>query len=268
MKKVAGINIFDKYGLYYVNIPDHLTLELNDQIVISDDISIYLAKVISYDFVQDEDVHIDNYTLLRIAETSDLQKYEQNRSKIATAENIITNTIKLLGLDITLISTSYSLDNKKLYITYYSENRVDFRELLKELAAIFKMKIELYQVSDREYSKAVGGLGPCGRPICCSTFLNDFYQVSIKMVKEQNLILNMSKVTGVCGKLKCCLQYENEFYAKLAENLPNIGEKIIYNDISYVVKDIEPMRELVIARNEETDSYININISEFIEEYR
>ncbi|MBF0714456.1 stage 0 sporulation protein [Gemella sp. GH3] len=268
MNKIIGTSIYDKFGVYYIRIDSNLNLNVNDKVIVSDNFSIHLAEVISCDLVAEEDVYLDNYNFLRVADNDDIQKYEQNKSKITVTKNIVRDTAKLLDLDIEVISASYSLDNKKLYVAYYSENRVDFRELLKELAIIFKLKIELYQVSDREYSKVLGGIGPCGKPICCSTLLNDFCQVSIKMVKEQNLNLNMSKVNGLCGKLKCCLQYENDFYMKLSESLPNIGENIVYKDINYIVEDIEPMKEIVIAKNEETGSYTNISITEFIEEYR
>ena len=132
--------------------------------------------------------------------------------------------IRKHGLDMKLIEAEYTFDNNKVIFYFTADGRVDFRELVKDLATIFKTRIELRQIGVRDEAKMLGGLGPCGRPMCCSTFLGDFASVSIKMAKEQNLSLNPTKISGICGRLMCCLKNEQEAYEYLNSNLPNVGE--------------------------------------------
>lgn len=266
MEEVLGIKICNKEKIFYLKNKDY-NFEKSDLIVVSDGQVVDLAEVVFCNSIRENNIEFDDLSVVRIATEKDLEKYKLNAANSIENFKLVEDIIASLNLEMKLISVSYSLNKEKLCISYFSEGRVDFRELLKELALVFKARIELYQANEREHSRKLKGLGPCGRPLCCSTFLDDFHPVSIKMVKDQNLIFNISKVTGVCGKLLCCLKYENDYYRKLTEELPDVGSTITYKNIDVFVKDIDPMREVVIVQNNEKE-FFNIPIGEFIEDYK
>ncbi|MBE6601704.1 MAG: stage 0 sporulation protein [Ruminococcaceae bacterium] len=159
--------------------------------------------------------------LLRIATPADVAKNEENREKESKAFGICQEKIAKHGLEMKLIEVQYAFDGSKLLFYFAAEGRVDFRELVKDLASVFRTRIELRQIGIRDEAKILGGIGACGRPLCCSTFLPDFAQVSIKMAKDQNLSLNSAKISGVCGRLMCCLRYESEVYAEEIRKTPS-----------------------------------------------
>ncbi|MCM8792311.1 MAG: stage 0 sporulation family protein [Candidatus Omnitrophica bacterium] len=164
--------------------------------------------------------------IIRIANQSDINQIEQNRKKAKEAKIVFLDKVKQYELDMKLVETEYSLDEKKVVFYFTAEGRVDFRQLLKDLAKVFKARIELRQIGVRDEAKLRGGMGSCGRELCCVTFLKDFEPVTIKMAKEEGLSLNPTKISGVCGRLMCCLYYEYETYKILSRGLPKEGERI------------------------------------------
>ena len=175
--------------------------------------------------------------VIRVATKEDVQRNAANKKMEAEAMVICQEKITKHGLDMKLIEAQYSFDNSKLLFYFTSANRVDFRELVKDLASVFKTRIELRQIGIRDEAKIMGGLGACGRPLCCATFLSDFVQVSIKMAKEQNLSLNSGKISGCCGRLMCCLQYEYQTYREEGAKTPSVGSTVKTNDGVGVVID-------------------------------
>ena len=167
---------------------------------------------------------------MRIADNKDIAKHKENKSKEKDALDICMKKIAEHGLEMKLIDVEYTFDNNKVIFYFTADGRVDFRELVKDLATIFKTRIELRQIGVRDEAKMLGGLGPCGRSMCCSSFLGDFTSVSIKMAKEQNLSLNPTKISGICGRLMCCLNYEQSTYEEIRKRLPTVGSKVKTKD--------------------------------------
>ena len=183
--------------------------------------------------------------VVRLATPEDLHQNELNHQREAEAFKLGKEKILEHGLDMKLVSVQYTFDNSKLLFYFTSDGRVDFRELVKDLAGIFHIRIELRQIGIRDEARMLGGLGACGRPLCCSTFLSDFGQVSMKMAKEQNLTLNANKISGCCGRLMCCLRYEHETYAEALRELPNQGSFVYTPDGLGVVTDVLPLEGAV-----------------------
>lgn len=183
--------------------------------------------------------------VIRIADEKDTERYEANKKLEAEAFEIFRQKIAEHGLDMKLIEAEYTFDNSKLLFYFSAEVRVDFRELVKDLASIFRTRIELRQIGIRDEAKMMGGLGVCGRPFCCSSFLSDFVQVSIKMAKEQNLSLNSSKISGTCGRLMCCLRYEHEVYEAELAQTPPIDSTVKTKDGVGTVTEINPLTGII-----------------------
>ena len=179
--------------------------------------------------------------VVRVATEEDVKHNAENKGKENEAFSICQEKIQKHGLDMKLIEVQYSFDNSKLLFYFTSANRVDFRELVKDLASVFKTRIELRQIGIRDEAKIMGGLGACGRPLCCATFLSDFVQVSIKMAKEQNLSLNSGKISGCCGRLMCCLQYEYKTYAEETAKTPPVDSTVKTKDGIGTVTEINPL---------------------------
>ncbi len=189
--------------------------------------------------------------VLRIASRDDIDRYTQNKQLEKDAFPICQQKIKEHGLPMKLIETEYTFDNSKLIVYYSAENRVDFRELAKDLASIFRTRIELRQIGTRDEAKMIGGLGICGRPFCCSSFLQDFMQISIKMAKEQNLSLNSSKISGTCGKLMCCLRYEHETYEAEIRLTPPVDSVVKTADGIGIVCETSPLTGFIKVKFQE-----------------
>lgn len=179
--------------------------------------------------------------IVRLATAEDVERNKENKAKEAEAFAICNEKITKHGLDMKLIETQYSFDNSKLLFYFTSATRVDFRELVKDLAGVFRTRIELRQIGIRDEAKLLGGLGTCGRPLCCTTFLSDFVQVSIRMAKEQNLSLNSGKISGCCGRLMCCLQYEYSTYAEETAKTPPVGSTVKTPNGVGVVTETNPL---------------------------
>ena len=185
---------------------------------------------------------------IRIASEQDIQHGIDNREKEKEAFSICQKKIAEHKLEMKLVSVEYAFDNSKILFFFTANGRVDFRSLVKDLASIFKMRIELRQIGVRDEAKMLGGLGPCGRPICCGTFLDQFQPVSIKMAKEQNLSLNPTKISGVCGRLMCCRKYEQEHYEMTRKKMPKVGREVVTPDGTGPVSDLNIVKETVFVR--------------------
>lgn len=189
--------------------------------------------------------------VIRIASEADIKHAEENKAKEAEAFEICKKKIAEHKLEMNLVEAEYTFDNAKLLFYFTSDGRVDFRDLVKDLASVFRTRIELRQIGIRDEAKLLGGLGVCGRPFCCSSFLSDFVQVSIKMAKEQNFSLNSAKISGACGRLMCCLRYEHETYEEAIKKTPPIGSTVKTPAGNGVVVETNPLAELIKVRLED-----------------
>lgn len=226
MIEVVGIR-FKKAGKMYYFDPDGQTLEKDSFAIVE------TARGIEYGAVVRENTMVPEETIvpplkkvLRPATAEDAQIVEQNAKREIEAFSICLEKIARLQLDMKLVDVEMTFDRNKLIFYFTSDGRVDFRELVKELAAVFRMRIELRQIGVRDEAKMLNGIGICGRALCCATFLGDFQPVSIKMAKDQNLALNPTKISGICGRLMCCLKYEEDVYEELNQKLPFVGDII------------------------------------------
>lgn len=189
--------------------------------------------------------------VVRIASPADLKHAEENKAKEAEAFEICKKKITDHKLDMNLVEAEYTFDNSKLLFYFTSDGRVDFRDLVKDLASVFRTRIELRQIGIRDEAKLLGGLGVCGRPFCCSSFLSDFVQVSIKMAKEQNFSLNSAKISGACGRLMCCLRYEHETYEEAIKKTPPLGSTVKTENGNGVVIETNPLAGLIKVKLED-----------------
>ena len=204
--------------------------------------------------VPEEDIVPPLKMVIREATEEDIQKVEDNKLREQEAFQICLEKIEKHQLPMKLVGVEYTFDNNKIIFYFTADGRVDFRELVKDLAAIFKTRIELRQIGVRDEAKMIGGLGPCGRAMCCGSFLGEFEPVSIKMAKEQNLSLNPAKISGVCGRLMCCLKFEEETYREINDRLPDVGQEVMTPDGKGTVLDINVLRELIkVAINKGED---------------
>ncbi|WP_408955275.1 stage 0 sporulation family protein [Natroniella sp. ANB-PHB2] len=255
MAEAVGV-IFKKAGkIYYFKNDEQSELNVGQQVVVKTVRGIELGEVVT-DFKEIDESKLNSplKSIIRKATLSDIQKAEENEKEAEEAFDICLKKIEEHGLPMKLIDAEYTLDKKKLLFYFTADGRVDFRELVKDLAAIFRTRIELRQIGVRDEAKMLGGLGPCGRQLCCKTFLRNFEPISIKMAKKQDLSLNPSKISGVCGRLMCCLRYEAKNYLKTKKNLPNIGEKVETKIGKGRVKGLNVVKETVtveLGNNEE-----------------
>lgn len=199
--------------------------------------------------------------VLRLASHEDLSQYDSNRGEENRAFDIAMERIEAHGLDMSLVDVEIRFDNKKITFFFTANGRVDFRDLVKDLAAIFRRRIELRQIGVRDEARMCGGLGSCGREFCCSTFLNEFQPISIKMAKDQNLSLNPEKISGACGRLLCCLNYEQEVYTEARRRLPRRNDKVKTPDGPGVVTDVNLLTEMVTVSFEKNDEKMNKNFN-------
>jgi cell fate regulator YaaT (PSP1 superfamily) len=229
-KIVVGIR-FKTAGKQYYFDPQDLVLSRGDKVVVETIRGVELGEVITPSKeVEEEEIISTLKPVLRKATESDLAQYEKNQSSIPNDLPIIQKLIEQNQLTMKLLGAEYTLDHTKLIIYFSAEGRVDFRELVKDLAREFHIRIELRQVGTRDSAKFLGGIGPCGYLLCCTTWLGEFDTISIKMAKNQNLSLNPSNISGLCGKLLCCINYENETYLEHRTMLPKIGSFVETKD--------------------------------------
>lgn len=223
MIKVVGVR-FKKAGKIYYFDPADMNIQKDTYVVVETARGIEFGEcVIGIKEINENDIVSPLKSVLRIATNEDIEKHFKNKDKEKDAFDICLKKIQEHGLTMKLIDVEYTFDNNKVIFYFIADGRVDFRDLVKDLATIFKTRIELRQIGVRDEAKMLGGLGPCGRPMCCSSFLGDFASVSIKMAKEQNLSLNPTKISGICGRLMCCLNYEQSTYEDIRKRMPKVG---------------------------------------------
>ena len=256
MKIIIGVR-FKKPGKIYFFDPGTFHLNLKTKVIVETALGEELGEVVvKKKLFPDTELNTPLKKVIRIANHKDLKHYDENKKKEKEAFKICEEKIKKLHLNMQLTEVQYSFDNSKLLFCFTADGRIDFRELVKELAAIFKTRIELRQIGVRDEVKRIGGNGVCGRELCCCSFLNNFETVSIKMAKEQNMSLNPSKISGNCGRLMCCLKYEQNVYEDKLKHLPRIGSIVKTEDGEGVVDSIETLREIVKVKlkddNDET----------------
>ena len=226
MQKVVGVR-FRRAGKIYYFDPGNLELLPSQNVIVETSRGLEFGDVVQEVKEVDEDEVVPPLRLVRrIATEADYRQIEENREKEKEALRICLQKIEKHGLEMKLVDAEYTFDHNKIIFYFTSEGRVDFRNLVRDLAAIFRTRIELRQIGVRDEAKILGGLGPCGRPLCCATFLGDFGSVSIRMAKEQNLSLNPTKISGICGRLMCCLRYEAEHYEGTRRCCPAPGEQV------------------------------------------
>lgn len=222
--QVVQVKLREAGKISFFEIND-LRPKVGDYVIVQQDRGLDYGQVVTepetvVDKVQEEPV----YKISRIATPEDLHQIYRNRRKIKGAINLCLKKIAAHKLDMKLVDAEYSFDRSKIVFYFTAEGRIDFRELVKELAKLFKVRIELRQIGVRDEAKMLGGFGPCGKTLCCASFLKDFEPVTMRMAKEQNLPLNPTKISGLCGRLMCCLSYESLLYQELSQGLPKIGE--------------------------------------------
>lgn len=240
MITVVGIR-FKKSGKIYYFDPNKLDIKSGDNVIVETVRGIEFGQcVIGPKEISENEVVTPLKNVIRKATEEDAQKHDENKKRQEEALKVCTEKIEKHKLPMKLIDVEYTFDNNKIIFYFTAEGRVDFRELVKDLAAVFRTRIELRQIGVRDEAKMVGGLGPCGRPMCCSSFLGDFVPVSIKMAKEQNLSLNPTKISGICGRLMCCLNYEQSTYEDIKKELPKVDSivdtpygrgQVVYNSV-------------------------------------
>lgn len=246
MTRVVGIR-FQKAGKIYYFDPCGFDLETGMHAIVETARGVEMGTVlIPPKDVEDDKVIQPLKPVIRIATDEDEKTVEKNKEKEKEAFEICKEKILKHGLEMKLVNAEYTFDNNKLLFYFTADGRIDFRELVKDLAAVFRTRIELRQIGVRDETKILGGIGICGRPLCCKTYLADFVPVSIKMAKEQNLSLNPTKISGVCGRLMCCLKNEQDTYEYLNSRLPNVGDIVFAKDgAKGEVQSVSVLRQLV-----------------------
>ena len=245
MTKVVGVR-FRQVGKIYFFAPGKYSVEVGQHVIVETARGVeYGSVVLGEREVEDSDVVQPLKAIIRIATLEDDEREAKNREKEKEAYKICLEKIKKHNLTMKLIKVEYTFDNKVLFY-FTADGRIDFRELVKDLASVFKTRIELRQIGVRDETKILGGIGSCGRPLCCATYMPEFVPVSIKMAKEQNLSLNPSKISGVCGRLMCCLKNEQETYEELNSHLPSVGDYVTTPEkLKGEVSSVNVLRQLV-----------------------
>lgn len=257
MTKVIGVR-FRTAGKIYFFSPGKFEVKRGDQVIVETARGVEFGNVVmGPKEVKDEEITQPLKTVIRLATEDDRRVEEKNRKKEKEAFQICLEKIHKHGLEMKLIDAEYTFDNNKVLFYFTADGRIDFRQLVKDLAAIFKTRIELRQIGVRDETKILGGIGICGRSLCCHTYLSEFAPVSIKMAKEQNLSLNQTKISGVCGRLMCCLKNEQETYEELNKKLPGIGDTVTLPDgIQGTVQNVNVLRQrvkVVVEVNDEKE---------------
>lgn len=255
MKRIIGVR-FKRLGKIYFFNPNWLEVKKGENVIVETTQGEEIAEVVVPNrMIEEEKLVVPLKRVIRIASVRDFKHAEECRKKEKEAFEVCNKKIKEHNLNMTLTDVEYKFDNSKILFYFTADGRVDFRELVKDLASIYKTRIELRQIGVRDEVKRIGGNGVCGRELCCCSFLSDFETVSIKMAKEQNISLNPSKISGNCGRLMCCLKYEQEVYEDKLKKMPNIGAIVKTPDGQGEVDGIEPLKEVVKVKIKNGEIY-------------
>ncbi len=263
--KVIGVR-FKKAGKIYYFDPLDYELQIDDYVIVETARGVEYGKVaIAMQEVDENDVVLPLKKIIRPAREEDVEKVEENHIEAERAFAVGVEKIQEHRLDMKLVDVEYTFDKNKVIFYFTAEGRVDFRDLVKDLAAIFRTRIELRQIGVRDEAKMLGGIGPCGRMLCCSTFLGDFEPVSIKMAKDQNLSLNPSKISGLCGRLMCCLKYENDAYEEAKKKMPDIGTRVETAEGPGKVVGLNLLEQLLQIHLSENDQVLEYTLDEIMD---
>lgn len=256
---VYGVSFKKALQTYFFGY-DNDSLNINDKVVVDTARGVELG-IIKVAAKKANEVKLSTALkpIVRVANEADIKQYEKNNENATNAEKVFIDSVKEQKLDMYLVSAEYTLDATKVIFTYIADERVDFRELLKVLASKLHCRIELKQIGARDRAKAIGGLGPCGLPLCCSTFLSDFEGISINMAKNQLLALNIQKLSGQCGKLVCCLKYEDSLYSELRIGLPKLGLRVTYKNEEFKITSMNVLSKTMKLENKENSVFITFD---------
>ncbi|EHI54599.1 hypothetical protein HMPREF9333_02241 [Johnsonella ignava ATCC 51276] len=265
MTKVIGVR-FREVGKVYYFSPGNFELCSGKMVIVETSRGLECGTVVMGNREVDEkDIVLPLKSVKRLANEEDRKKLEKNRNKEKEAFRVCKERVAAHNLDMKLISVEYSFDDSKVLFYFTAQDRIDFRELVKDLAAIFKLRIELRQIGVREKAKMVGGIGSCGRPICCHAYLSDMVHVSIKMAKEQNLSLNPQKISGVCGRLMCCLKNESDTYEYLNRRIPKEGSVVETNRGIGVVASVNVLRQkvkVIVDKSDDEKEIVEFDVAD------
>ncbi|MDR7869676.1 MAG: stage 0 sporulation family protein [Tissierellaceae bacterium] len=265
MINVVGVR-FKKAGKVYYFDPNDIDVNFNDFVIVETARGIEFGHVvIGPKEVSQEEIVAPLKTVIRIAEDEDFEIHRENKRKAKEAMSICQAKVIEHGLDMKVIDVEYTFDNNKVIFYFTADGRVDFRDLVKDLASIFRTRIELRQIGVRDEAKMIGGMGPCGKMCCCAQFLGEFEPVSIKMAKEQNLSLNPTKISGLCGRLMCCLKYEQDAYEEILSRMPQIGAIAMTPSGKGTIIDTYTLLEMVkvkVRLKDGTDDLFQYKITE------
>lgn len=266
MIEVIGVR-FKKAGKVYYFDPNNFQIDIDDDVIVETARGVEYGDVVLVDKeVEEEDVVLPLKKVIRVANEMDKKTMTENESLAKSALGLCIDKVAKHKLEMNIVDVEYTFDRNKIIFYFTAEGRIDFRDLVKDLAAKFKTRIELRQIGVRDEAKLLGGIGPCGRVLCCSTFLGDFDPVSIKMAKDQSLSLNPAKISGLCGRLMCCLKYENDHYEDAKKQLPDVGEVIHTNEGVGKVIGLNLLENMVQIQLREEDTIVDYTLDELIEE--
>ena len=256
----VGVKFFNTPRAYFFGLKENQDLKVGDKVVVETMRGMELGEI------SIEPISMDKYEsqlglkpILRVASDIDVRIYEQNLKDSVEALEIAKAESEKLSLDMNFISCEYTLDKTKVIFSYVADDRVDFRELLKVLASRLHTRIELRQIGSRDKAKMIGGIGICGLPLCCSTFLNEFDGISINRAKNQMLAINIPKLSGHCGKLICCLKYEDDIYSEERKKYPELGTKVWLDKVEYTVTSVNIVSKVVKIENEEDVKFMPLS---------
>lgn len=266
MIEVIGVR-FKPVGKIYYFDPNEFSIETDDYVIVETARGIEFGQVVLAEKQVDvEDVVLPLKKVVRIATNHDIDNVDENQKMAEEALEVCQNKVLDHRLDMNIVDAEYTFDRNKAIFYFTAEGRIDFRKLVKDLAGKFKTRIELRQIGVRDEAKLLGGIGPCGRMLCCSTFLGDFEPVSIKMAKDQNLSLNPAKISGLCGRLMCCLKYENDHYEDAKKKMPDIGKEVYTDQGRGKVVGLNILETLVQIELYEDETVIEYTLEELIDE--
>jgi cell fate regulator YaaT (PSP1 superfamily) len=264
--QVVGVR-FKKAGKIYYFSPGDIDITQDDYVIVETARGVEFGKVvIAAKEVSEKDVVLPLKNVLRRATEKDKLVVQENRDEAAKAFDVCLKKIQTHKLEMKLVDVEYTFDRNKILFYFTADGRIDFRELVKDLASVFRTRIELRQIGVRDEAKMLGGVGPCGRMLCCSTFLGDFEPVSIKMAKDQNLSLNPTKISGLCGRLMCCLKYENDMYESAKKELPDINQHIKTSYGKGKVVGLNMLERLVQVELFEAQRVVEYTLDELMQE--